>query len=118
MRSIGAHWENIAANYLISQGISIIDKNYHCLSGELDLIALDQETLVFVEVRYRSTKSWASASESITIGKQRKIIQTAQHYLFKHPKEDNRNCRFDVISIQGDKKKPHLSWFKDAFQNI
>ncbi|VAW96745.1 hypothetical protein MNBD_GAMMA23-1315 [hydrothermal vent metagenome] len=110
--------EKDACQYLIQQKLKLICKNYHCRYGEIDLIMQDQQSLVFVEVRYRKHSQFGSGAESITINKQRKLIKTASHYLQKTSGSSQWAARFDVISISPDNKSKQskIDWIKDAFQ--
>jgi len=83
--------------------------------GEIDLIMQDNGILMFIEVKYRKNDDWVSAAESVTKGKQRKIIKAAQLFLLKNKKFKDMNCRFDVVSIQGEKNLPEINWIKNAF---
>ena len=102
--------ERRACEYLQTQGLKLITENYLCKMGEIDLIMSDQDTLVFVEVRYRENKAFGGAAASITRSKQRKIIRTA---LFYQQQYAPKSCmRFDVVAIEGDNQ---LQWFPAAF---
>lgn len=103
--------EQRAIQHLISHGLSLVQKNFLCKCGEIDLIMQDHHTLVFVEVRYREYADFGSAAESVTPAKQRKICNTASYYLQKNKLTNKVDCRFDVVAIDGDK----LSWIKSAF---
>lgn len=105
--------ENKAAKYLIKQGLIMIQRNFHCRYGEIDLIMQDQETLVFVEVRFRHNSNYGGSAESITFSKQTKLIKTAQNYLMKNKLGDVA-CRFDVIGLSGNLKKPDINWIVNA----
>lgn len=115
MRFLGDYWENFACLYLKKNKLKKIKKNYHCKAGEIDIIMTDKETLVFVEVKYRKNDDWVSALESVTKTKQRRIIKAAQMFLLQNKKFDDWNCRFDVVSIQGNKQNPEIDWIKNAF---
>jgi len=80
-RSTGNWYEQLAAEHLEKQGLQLIRSNYHCRLGEIDLIMQDQNTLVFVEVRYRLRNDFVSAVVSINPTKQQKILRTAMVYL-------------------------------------
>lgn len=108
----GAQAEVRAENYLVEQGLVKRAKNYRCKLGEIDLIMMHNDTLVFIEVRLRNHRQFANAAESVTISKQQKIIKTAQYYLQEHQLTDKVNCRFDVIAFS-DKGDP--DWIKNAF---
>lgn len=109
----GQSSEAKAKDYLISQGVQIIAQNFQTRFGELDLIALDNKTLVFVEVRFRQHGHWGGAAASVTQSKQRKLINTADLYLQMHPKYRRYRCRFDVIAMN----KNSLDWIKNAFES-
>lgn len=110
--SQGVISEKQALVYLRSQGLSLICQNYYCRFGEVDLIMQDQDTLVFIEVRYRKNNDFGGALASITYSKQRKIIKTAKHYLAQL--EYQPYCRFDAIAIDGKSTTPE--WIQNAFQ--
>ncbi|MGB8598089.1 MAG: YraN family protein, partial [Burkholderiales bacterium] len=108
----GAAAEDLAADYLLGHKLKIVGRNYRCRHGEIDLIAKDGATLVFVEVRLRSPGSFGGAAASITPAKQQKILATARHYL--SGKAGLPACRFDVLlldSLSADK----IEWIKNAF---
>lgn len=113
----GQHGERIAVDYMLSQGMSLVTKNYHCYYGEIDLILLHQDTLIFVEVRYRHHDEMVSAIESIHSHKCKKIILSSKMFLQNHKKYQKHSCRYDVIGIVGDFDSPHIEWIKDAFQD-
>ncbi len=115
MRILGDYWENIAYNYLLEKKLKKVKKNFNCKAGEIDLIMKDKETLVFVEVKYRNNSAWVSALESVTKKKQKRIIKAAQMFLLKNKQYKDRNCRFDVVSIQGEKQNPTINWIENAF---
>jgi putative endonuclease len=88
-------------------------KNYRCKVGEIDLIMEQGDQLIFVEVRLRSHREFAHASESVTIPKQKKIIKAAQRYLQEHRLTDKAYCRFDVIAFSAIDSEPE--WIQNAF---
>lgn len=112
-QQIGITYEQAACDYLIQQGLKLVEKNYRCDLGEIDLIMQDQDTRVFTEVRYRSQEDYGDALESITPRKRHKIIRTAQYYLQKNNIYDKIPCRFDIVAYAADPKK--IQWIKDAF---
>jgi putative endonuclease len=112
---IGDDAEALALSYLHQQNLTLVERNYHCRRGEIDLIMLDGKTLVFVEVRYRKSATYGSAAESVNHTKQARIICTAEHYLQQRPPAHNA-CRFDVIAITSAQHQPEITWIKDAFQ--
>lgn len=108
--------EGIAADFLKKQGIKILDKNFHSRFGEIDLIALDGEYLVFIEVRYRKNEFHMAVVETIDHHKCKKIISTSAWYLTQHRKYQAHVCRYDVIGITGVIEQPAIEWIKNAFQ--
>lgn len=106
--------EKIAAQYLQTNGCIILEYNFHCKYGEVDLICKDQNDLVFVEVRYRKNIQYGSPAETINYIKQRKIILTAEHYLFKNSWSINLPCRIDVIAISGNISNVDVEWIQNA----
>ncbi|MCW9022255.1 MAG: YraN family protein, partial [Sedimenticola sp.] len=77
----GNEAEQLAQRYLEQRGLRTLERNYRCKMGEIDIIMKDQDSLVFVEVRYRKQNAFGSAAESVTTTKQKKIIRAAYHYL-------------------------------------
>lgn len=106
----GKSAENKAYDYLITQGLQPVLRNYRCKSGELDLVMRDGYSLVIVEVRYRKSDAYGSAKESVTPDKQKKIIAATQHYLSTARLESP--LRFDVVAISGNGA---IDWVKNAF---
>ncbi|HVC09243.1 MAG TPA: YraN family protein [Elusimicrobiota bacterium] len=96
----GAQAEEAAARFLESRGLRIVEKNFRCKMGEIDLIAEDGEALVFVEVRSRASSSFGTAAETIGFAKRRKIIKTALFYLQSRGISD-RAARFDAVTFDG-----------------
>lgn len=116
MQSTGKAAEQHAKNWLIKQGLTLIDSNYHCRFGEIDLIMLDSKHLVFIEVRLRKNPNFGSAASSVTIHKQQKIITTANHFLKSNKVYGEHCCRFDVIAYESNSALTAPVWYKDAFR--
>ncbi|MBB5020062.1 putative endonuclease [Chitinivorax tropicus] len=95
----GAAAEEAAARFLVRHGLTIVTRNYRCRFGEIDVIANDGNTMVFVEVKARSGKGFGGSIYSITPAKQRKLLAAAQHYLASLGREPA--CRFDAILFDG-----------------
>lgn len=114
-KDIGDRGEKEAWKFLRRKGYRLITTNYTCRGGEIDIIAQDQKTLVFIEVRSRSSTAFGTPAETVDLGKQRRIRKAAEHYLH-HIGEPERYCRFDVVSVlwQGA-KKPDIQLYQDAF---
>ena len=107
--------EITAEKYLINLGLHSIKRNYRCKAGEIDLLMKDAETLVFIEVRYRSNPFFGSPAESITSQKIRRIRKTAEHFLQTNDHYAHYYKRFDVIAISAQSAKSEILWIKDAF---
>ena len=119
-REQGQYTENLACEFLQQYGLKLIERNYHCRMGEIDLIMRDDSHLVFIEVRYRRANNFGSAAESITQNKQAKLIKTASAYLQQHAKLAKYPARFDVVSMTGPIDTGNISdidvnWIKNAF---
>ena len=110
-RRRGEEAEELAANFLAGQGLEILARNYRTRLGEVDLVARDGATLVFVEVRLRSWGAFGGAAGSVDGRKQRRIVAAARHYLSRLRAEPP--CRFDVLTIQGPQGAP--AWIRGAF---
>ncbi len=110
---LGKSAENRAEKMLAAAGLRILQRNYRCRYGEIDLIAQDGSTLVFVEVRSRSRRDYGNAAESITPAKQRRIIAAARHYLAALPRLPA--CRFDAVTLD---EGGEPAWIKSAFEDV
>ncbi len=93
----GKKGELLASQYLQKKGLQIIEKNWRCRWGEIDLIALQGKKLIFVEVKSRQTKNYGKGLEAVHYSKQQKMLRTALHYLQKHP--GHEDYAFAVVSI-------------------
>jgi len=102
--------EDRAAEYLRQHGLTILARNWRCRFGEIDLIARDGTTLVFVEVRARSSRSHGGAAESISAAKRRKLTATAHQYLARVGLDTP--ARFDALLIEAE---GHIDWIRNAF---
>lgn len=108
----GKDAEQYAASYLQKQHLTLLQQNYRCRFGEIDIIMRDDETLVFVEVRMRTNEAFGGAAASITPFKQSKLLRTARHYIAELNVEPA--CRFDAILLTGNDGKT-IEWIKNAF---
>ena len=105
----GGEGEDQAARFLARHGLTLVGRNYRTRLGEIDLIARDGATLVFVEVRLRSDGRFGGAVESITPRKRQRIVAAARRYLMRFPRVPA--CRFDVVCIEGAEP----TWIRGAF---
>lgn len=112
MNARGELAEALAADFLRDRGLTIIAKNYRCRFGEIDLIAREGNTIVFVEVRHRSGTGFGGAAASITPAKRDRLLKTARHYLSSvHPAPP---CRFDAMLLTG--QPAHIEWLRSAIE--
>jgi putative endonuclease len=102
-KNLGASGERLAADYLAQRGYEILARNVRTRAGEIDLVALDADTLVFVEVRTRRGEKFGTPEESITGRKQLKLIALAEEFLQTHAEFAGRAYRIDVVGIQLDR---------------
>ena len=115
----GEDAEAACCKYLKSQGLKLVDKNFNCRAGEIDIIMLDKKTLVFVEVRFRKNNTFGGGLESVTYSKQKKLRQTAELYLQQN--NQHKNARFDVVSMSKNtqtklnKQIYTFDWVTNAF---
>lgn len=115
MRRTGDEFEERARRYLEKAGLRTLERNFHTRFGELDLIMRDAGMLVFVEVRYRSSRHFGGAAASVTASKRRKLVQAASGFLGAHPKLAQRPCRFDVVTFEGPRDAALCHWERAAF---
>lgn len=113
-RETGTERERQAAEYLAGQGMRIMERNFRCRQGEIDLIGRHQGYLVFVEVKYRRDSGRGSALEAVDYRKQCRICRTADYYRYTHRIGENVRVRYDVVGIQGDE----ISWIQNAFSHV
>ena len=114
-KALGLLGEELALAHLLANKLTLVQRNYRCKLGELDLVMLDGSTLVLVEVRYRSHKEFGGAAASITWEKQRKLVRAAEHLLMKRAELRRYAARFDVIAITTDADMTQVEWIKSAF---
>lgn len=112
----GKQAEAAACDYLQRQGLTLVERNYHCRRGEIDLIMRDSASTIFVEVRYRRSSRFGSSAESVDWRKQAKLLATAEHYLQQHPRAARGACRFDVVALTTENDQTRIDWITDAFQ--
>ena len=110
-KKIGSKGEKIAVDFLKLHNYTIIEKNFFCRQGEIDIIAIERDCLCFIEVKYRKNEKAGDPLEAVDKRKQQKIIQTAQYYLLTHSKYQSVKCRFDAVGILGEE----IRLVRDAF---
>ena len=110
----GKTGEDLACGELERRGYAILARRHRCRGGEIDIIARDGATLVFVEVKARESRAFGAAAEAVTWYKQHRIAAIASEYVMKHHLQ-NRPCRFDVVSIHFDGGQAAVEVFQNAF---
>lgn len=110
-RQLGAEKEHLAAEYLAKQGVTVLERNFRCRQGEIDLIGKQGEYLIFIEVKYRRDAEKGLALEAVGVAKQRKICRVADYYRTMHGLGDSICVRYDVVAIQGEE----VVWIPNAF---
>lgn len=125
-RAVGKRFEEKACEYMAEQGFLILERNFRCRQGEIDVIGEDGEYLVFAEVKYRASGMSGNPAEAVTAAKQKKICRTADYYRYRHGIGEDRAVRYDVIAIEAAKgngtgkqeESPQIIWYKNAFFHI
>lgn len=100
-RKLGKEFEEMASAYLVQKGYKIVETNFWCRSGEIDLIARDGKYLVFVEVKYRRDADKGTPLEAVDFRKIKNITRVCRYYLYKNQISEDHPIRFDVVSIMG-----------------
>ena len=113
-REVGTAYERQAGEYLATHGYKIVEYNFRCRMGEIDIIAKDGEYLVFVEVKYRKCAGSGNPLEAVDKKKQQIISRVAAYYCLTHGYGESTACRFDVVAILGDE----IELVKNAFEYI
>lgn len=111
-RAVGTAYEKLAGEYLKQQGYEILEYNFRCRMGEIDIVAKEGDYLVFVEVKYRSGRQKGSPLEAVDTRKQRIISKVASYYCLTHGYGETTPCRFDVAAICGEE----YTLVKNAFE--
>lgn len=113
-RRTGSEKERFAAEYLSGQGMRILEMNFRNRQGEIDIVGSHEGFLVFVEVKYRSSRSCGTPLEAVGPGKQRQICKVAEYYLYSRHIPADRSVRYDVVSLEPDE----VLWIKNAFYHV
>ncbi len=112
--ALGKSGEDLACTELERRGYVVLARRYRRRGGELDIVARDGETIVFVEVKTREDRAFGDGSEAVTPWKQRRMTHLANDFLARHRLVE-RPCRFDVIAIHFANGAPVIDWFENAF---
>ena len=117
-QQLGIVGEELAVAALVARGYAILERRYETDRGEIDIIAEDGDTLVFVEVRARATAEFGRAAETVTRAKQRQVTRLAIEYLARH-QIVNRRCRFDVVAVdRALEAAPEITVYVGAFDAV
>ena len=116
-QEVGAKGEKLAVKFLKRKGYRIVQRNYRCKLGEIDIVAQQSGTIVFVEVKARQTQEFGPPQYAITAAKKKQISRVALWYI-KDKKVTEQTCRFDVIGItfSPESRKPRVEHIENAFQ--
>lgn len=117
-RHRGKQWERVAESFLVKRGLRPLKRNYLARVGEIDLIMMDGDTLVFAEVKYRADESHGSGAHCVTRVKQQRIIRAARNFLARYRPGNDLRCRFDVISIGTQEGRTLFHWIQNAFEAV
>lgn len=113
-RALGSQKEQKAADYLTAAGYQILAANFFTRSGEIDLIAREEEVLVFVEVKYRKDLQSGSPLEAIDLKKRKNICKAARYYMYINHIPEDTPCRFDAVGIVGEE----VTLIRNAFDAL
>lgn len=113
-RKLGAKVEQMVKEYISENGMSVLEMNYRCRQGEIDIIAKDGAYYVFIEVKYRSNTNFGTPQEAVDLSKQKRICKAAQYYMYSHHLSEFTPVRFDVVAVL-DKD---ISYFSNAFEFV
>jgi putative endonuclease len=113
---IGRAAENIAASFLRDKGLEILERNYLCRLGELDIVARDRDVLVIAEIRTRATNRYGGSAASVDLRKQQRLIRAASQLLQQRRDLAHLRVRFDVVAVSEiDRERPRVDWIQHAF---
>ena len=110
----GKEGERVAERYLQKKGYKLVERNYRCLGGELDLIVLDRRVIVFVEVKTRTGSGFGTPFEAVEARKQQRMIRAAQFFLAEKGLQQ-RDARFDVVGVSWPGREPVIEHIENAF---
>jgi len=113
---LGARGEDLAVRYLKKKGYKVIERNYRCQWGEIDLVAREGDTLVFVEIKSRSSSGFGLPQDAVNRFKQNKLIEVARAYVAERRLTEDITMRFDVVAVQLTPSGPDIELIQDAFQ--
>ena len=109
--SVGRAFEEKASAFLEEQGVRILERNFRCRQGEIDLVGIHEGCLVFVEVKYRRNERSGMPEEAVGAGKQMKICRVSDYFRIRNKNYQDMQVRYDVVAIGGEE----IRWYKNAF---
>ncbi len=109
----GKKYEEAAVAFLKERGFIVLERNYRCRQGEVDVIGIHDNCLVFVEVKYRKDNSRGVPEEAVGVSKQKKICHTSDYFRISHKKYFPLQVRYDVVAVTGDES--NIKWYRNAF---
>lgn len=113
-RRLGAKVEQLVQEYLRAHGCIILEMNYRCKQGEVDIIAKDEDYYVFIEVKYRNSTKYGTPQEAVDNAKQKRICNAAHYYIYSHNLDETTPIRFDVAAVLEEK----ITYYKNAFDFV
>ena len=113
-RALGTAYEQKAVTYLTENGFRILESNFYCRQGEIDIIGFHDDCLVFVDVKYRRNLQAGYPEEAVDLKKQMKICRASDYYRVRHSEHGDRQIRYDVVAICGEQVK----WHQNAFSYV
>lgn len=116
-RIVGNRAEREALHFLVREGLKPVARNFRNRGGEIDLVMLHDDCLVFIEVRYRTSTQFESPAPTVDRHKQQKIVRTAAMFIARRPRYARLAMRFDVVAITGGKDST-IEWLQDAFRPV
>ena len=118
-RAVGTKYEQEACGYLEKNGFTILEKNFRCRQGEIDIVGRHEGYLVFAEVKYRADYTSGTAAEAVTPAKQKRICRVADYYRYRHGISGDSPVRYDVVAIQGEADgSSSVCWYRNAFDHV
>ncbi len=117
-REIGEKTESLASDYITSQGATIVQRNFSCSQGEIDIIARDEGYLCFIEVKFRKDDNFGAPQEAVSFSKQRKICKVSKFYLYTRYRSVDIPVRYDVLAISATDGILSFRWIKNAFSYV
>jgi len=111
-RKTGTFYENAVCKFLEEKGIKILQRNFRCKAGEIDIIGKKEECIIFFEVKYRKSTAYGYAQEAVNKKKQKKICNCAMYYCLQN--KEVKQIRYDVVAITGEE----IQWIPNAFEHL